>query len=156
VDYSDPNTTYTYNTTASASYNPIVSLVWLAFAIVIIVAMWRIYTKAGKPGWAAIVPIYNLYVLTQIVGRPGWWVLLMLIPFVNIVVAFILAVDLAKSFGKDGAFGILALAIFSIVGYPILAFSKATYVGPSAKGGAAAGMTGGMTPPPSAPTPPAQ
>jgi hypothetical protein len=107
-------------------------IISLAFAVFIIAAMWRIFTKAGKPGWAAIIPIYNLYVLLKITGRPGWWLVLFIIPFVNFVMSIILALDVAKSFGKSGVFGIFGLWIFSFVGYPILGFGSATYQGPAA------------------------
>ena len=95
------------------------------------VSMWKIFVKAGQPGWAAIIPIYNAYILTKIVGRPWWWLLLMLIPFVNIVIAIILAIDLAKSFGKGGGFAV-GLILLGFVFYPILAFGDARYQGPAA------------------------
>ena len=95
--------------------------------IVALIAMWRIFTKAGKPGWAAIVPIYNVIVLLQVVNRPWWWLLLMLIPFVNIVILFIVTFDLGKSFGKGGAFSFFLLILLSLVGYCILGFGKSEY-----------------------------
>src|SRR5439155_7951145 len=78
----------------------------LLVALVLIVAMWKVFTKAGQPGWASIIPIYNLYIWCKIVGRPWWWILLMLIPFVNFIICIILCIDLAKSFGKGVGFGI--------------------------------------------------
>jgi hypothetical protein len=63
-------------------------------------------TKAGQPGWASIIPIYNLYIWCKIVGRPWWWILLMLIPFVNFIILIILCIDTAKSFRKGAGFGI--------------------------------------------------
>ena len=72
----------------------------LAFAAFMIAAVWKVYSKAGKPGWAAIVPIYNLIVLLEIIGRPLWWIFLFLIPLANVVFSFIVHIDLAKSFGK--------------------------------------------------------
>ncbi len=74
-------------------------VVMLAIAIVVIAGMWKTFDKAGKPGWAAIIPIYNIIVLLEIVGRPIWWIILYLLPCVNIVVAIIVSIDLAKSFG---------------------------------------------------------
>src|SRR5690606_16586713 len=79
-------------------------LLYLGFIVVLIAAMWKIFTKAGKPGWAAIVPFYNIIVLLEIVGRPLWWFVMLLIPLVNIVFAFLLTIDLAKSFGKGIGF----------------------------------------------------
>jgi hypothetical protein len=105
--------------------------IFLAIAVVFIIGMWKVFAKAGQPGWAAIVPIYNVYVLTQIVGRPAWWVVLMLVPFVSLVISIILAIDLAKSFGQGVGMGILV--IFGI-GYLILGFGSARYVGPAAAG----------------------
>lgn len=104
---------------------------WLAIVIVAIAGLWKTFEKAGHPGWAAIVPIYNLYILTQIAGRPWWWLLLMFIPFISIIFAIILSIDIAKSFGKGVAFG-LGLAILAPIFYCILGFGSATYEGPSA------------------------
>lgn len=108
------------------------SVFMLAIIAFSIVVMWKIFTKAGRAGWESLVPIYNIYVNLLIVGRPGWWLLLFFIPFVNIVIALLLAIDLAKSFGKSTTFGVIALFLFSLVGYAILAFGSAKYVGPSA------------------------
>ncbi len=106
-------------------------IVWLAVVVLVFVSLWKIFEKAGKPGWAGIVPIYNLIVWLEIVGRPIWWVVLMFVPCVGIVVGIILCIDLAKSFGKDAAYGI-GLALLGIVFFPMLAFGDARYVGPSA------------------------
>ena len=112
-------------------------ILYLAFIAFFIAVGWKIFTKAGKPGWAAIVPIYNIIVMLEIVGRPAWWVVLMLIPFVNFVVAILVSIDLAKSFGKSAGFGI-GLAFLGIIFAPILAFGDAEYHGPAA---ASSGMT---------------
>jgi hypothetical protein len=106
-------------------------LVMLAVLVLVFVSLWKIFEKAGKPGWAGIVPIYNAVVLCEIVGRPLWWVLLMFVPCVGIVVSIILCIDLAKSFGKDVAYGI-GLALLGFVFFPMLAFGAARYVGPAA------------------------
>lgn len=108
-----------------------VSVCGLIFAILIIAGLWRMFVKAGKPGWAAIIPIYNVFVLLQIVGRPGWWLILFFIPFVNVVIALLVSIDLAKSFDKSAAWGIIMLFIFNAIGYLILGFSDARYKGPS-------------------------
>ena len=94
---------------------PLFWIFYLAFTILMLAAWWKIFTKAGQPGWACIIPIYNLYVWCKIVGRPWWWILLMLIPFVNFIIAIILLIDLAKSFGKGVGFGIglLCYRLFS-------------------------------------------
>ena len=101
----------------------------LAVIIFIIAAMWKIYVKAGQEGWEAIIPIYNTYVLLKIVGKPWWWLLLMLIPFVNIVLIIWTYNMLSKSFGKDEGFTV-GLLLLGIVFFPILGFGEAKYLGP--------------------------
>ena len=108
----------------------------LALIVLTIIAMWKVFTKANKPGWAALIPIYNIIVMLQIVGRPIWWVFLFLIPIVNIVVSIVVAIDMAKTFSKGTAFGVFGLWLFSPIGYYILAFGKATYKGPLANAAA--------------------
>jgi len=114
---------------AAAAAGIIFFLIYFAIIIVMIASMWKIFTKAGKPGWAAIIPIYNIIVLLEIVGRPMWWILIYLI--CAPIAAIIISIDLAKSFGKDIGFGI-GLIILPIVFFPMLGFGAATYVGPSA------------------------
>lgn len=94
--------------------------------IFFIICMWKIYAKAGKPGWAAIIPIYNIIVQLEIINRPVWWLVLLFIPFVNIVIMIIMTIDMAKSFGRSTGFGI-GLLFLSIIFYPILAFGSSTY-----------------------------
>ncbi len=146
-----------YDSTTSAAASGFV-LIFLLFVLAIlvfaIVAMWKVFVKAGKPGWAAIVPIYNSYVLLEVVGRPAWWLVLMLVPYVNIVVYLLVAIDLAKSFGKSTGFGVGALWIFAPIGYAILGFGDAQYQGPSASQTPVA-PAGPAQAPPAAPTPPA-
>lgn len=115
-----------------AIFGGIYCICWGLFAIVVIVGLWKVYEKAGQPGWSAIIPIYNIYILTKIIGRPWWWLLLLFIPFVNIVVSIVMSIDLAKSFGKDAVYGILLLWLFSVVGFLILGFGDAQYQGPAA------------------------
>ena len=91
---------------------------------------WRIFEKAGKPGWAAIIPIYNTIILLEIVGKPWWWLLLFLIPVVNIIFAVWMTNLLSLSFGKGVGFT-LGLVFLSFIFYPILAFSNAEYKGPA-------------------------
>lgn len=107
-------------------------VIQLAIIILIIASFWKVFTKAGKPGWASIIPIYNIIVMLQIVGRPWWWLLLLLIPIVGLVIAIIVSIDMAKSFGKGAGFGI-GLALLGFIFYPILGFGSATYQGPSVK-----------------------
>lgn len=107
---------------------PFTTLLGLAFGVLAIVAMWRIFEKAGEPGWAAIIPFYNLYVLFKITWGSGWKFLLMLIPIANIVIAIITMVKLAKAFGKSGGFAV-GLIFLSIIFYCILAFDQSQYLG---------------------------
>ena len=106
--------------------------VYLAFLVLIIVGMWKLYEKAGRPGWAAIIPIYNIWVLLEIVGRPGWWLLLFFVPVLNFVIWILVAIDLAKSFGKDIVWAI-GLILLPEIFYLILGFGDARYVGPGAQ-----------------------
>lgn len=102
----------------------------LLFGLICIIAFWRIFQKAGKPGWAAIIPIYNIIILLEIVGKPIWWLLLMLIPLVNIIVGIYVVNLLSKSFGKTEAFT-LGLIFLGFIFYPILGFGSAKYNGPA-------------------------
>jgi hypothetical protein len=106
----------------------VVMMIWI---VIVIAAMWRIFTKAGQPGWAAIVPLYNYYVLLKVVGRPGWWLILLFIPLVNFVVGLIVTYDLAKVFGKGMGY-FLGLLFLSFIFYPMLAFGSAQYQGKAA------------------------
>jgi hypothetical protein len=103
--------------------------VFLGIAVFMIICMWKIYTKAGKPGWAAIIPIYNIIILLEIIGKPWWWFFLMCIPLVNLIILIIVYHNLSVSFGKGAGFTV-GLIFLSIIFFPILAFSDAKYVGP--------------------------
>ena len=105
------------------------AFIYLAILVLIIISLWKIFTKAGKPGWAAIIPIYNIIVLLEIVNKPLWWIILLIIPFVNIIFAIIIVHRLSRSFGQGAGFTVLLLLV-GIVGYPLLAFGDYKYVGP--------------------------
>jgi len=106
------------------------SLFFIAFimAIFLIICQWKIFVKAGKPGWAAIVPVYNQMVLAEIGGKKDVWGLLPLIPYIGIIWSIWLVNRMAKSFGKDVEFT-LGLIFLPLIFYPILAFGKTEYVG---------------------------
>ena len=106
----------------------IIGLIYLAIIIAVIAGFWKVFTKAGKPGWAAIVPIYNIVVLLEIAGKPLWWIVLFLIPFVNIVMGIIVSIAVARNFGKSDAFGV-GLGLLGFIFYPILGFGSAQYQG---------------------------
>lgn len=126
---------YTSTTTATTT-SVGAKTFWITYGIVIgifgllmLVSMWKIFTKAGKPGWAAIIPIYNTIVLLQIVGRPIWWIILFLIPLVNLVIGWVVYYDLANAFGRSvGTF--LLLILLPIIGFPLLGFGSAQYKAP--------------------------
>ncbi|MBK6727512.1 MAG: signal peptidase I [Xanthomonadales bacterium] len=109
----------------------IMMLVWLAVIVAILAGFWKVFVKAGQPGWACLVPIYNIVVMLQIVGRPIWWLVLLLIPIVSLVVMIIVSIDMAKSFGKGTGFGV-GLALLGPIFYPMLGFGDAKYQGPAA------------------------
>lgn len=105
-------------------------LFYIPLIIFMTTSMMGVFIKADKPWWAAIVPIYNIIVILEVVGKPIWWIALMFIPIANVVVWILVAHSLSKSFGKDGAFT-AGLVLLSFVFYPILAFGSAQYQGPA-------------------------
>lgn len=124
----------------------ILLLVYLVIIVLMIASMWKTFTKAGEPGWAAIIPIYNSWILVKISGVGAIWFVMMFVPFINLVALIITSLGIAKVFNKGGGFGI-GLAFLSPIFYPILAFGDAQYVG---EGGA----TSTILPPTDAGTPP--
>ena len=107
-------------------------LIEIAIGLFFLIAGWRLFAKAGKPGWGIFIPVYNAYLWVKIARRPGWWVVLFFIPIVNFVVIIIAAMDVAKAFGKSGAFGFFLLFLFSFIGVPILGYGSAVYAPPAA------------------------
>ncbi len=108
------------------------NIITLLIFVAWIAGMWKVFEKAGHPGWAAIVPIYNIIILLQIIGKPLWWIVLLLIPIVNIVVFVIVSMDLAVCFGKSKGWGVGLLFFFGFIGYPLLGFGDASYKAPAA------------------------
>lgn len=105
-------------------------LVQLIVVVYIIACLWMIFQKAGQEGWKSIIPIYNTIVLLQIVGKPWWWILLMLVPLLNFVMLVLVYLELGKSFGKGTMFSVLGLICCAPVGLGILAFGGDRYLGP--------------------------
>lgn len=101
-------------------------IIYFAIVILMIISVWRIFIKANEPGWACIIPIYNVIVLLRVVDKPWWWLFLLMIPLVNIVIAIIVMVALAESFDKGGMFAV-GLVLLPFVFYPILAFGDAEH-----------------------------
>jgi len=107
-------------------------LFYLAVMIVLIIGEWKIYEKAGQPGWAVLIPFYNIYVLLQIVGRPTWWMLILLfVPLVNLIFMIIVVNDLSKSFGQGVGFT-LGLIFLSPIFILLLGFGDYKYIGKGA------------------------
>lgn len=105
-------------------------LIVLAVGIIVLIATWKLFQKAGKPGWGSIIPFYNSYCLFDMVFGNGWLFLLCLVPCVNIVVGLVLNFKLAKSFGQGTAFGIGLIFLYPIF-ISILGFGNYDYVGPA-------------------------
>lgn len=103
-------------------------IVYLAILIVNIAAWWKIFEKAGKPGWAVLVPIYNIIVFLEIVGKPVWWIVLFIIPIVGLIVAIICLIELLKKFAMPGWHVILAI-FGGLIYFPYLAFTDAKIQG---------------------------
>ena len=157
----DSSVDYTVSAGGLGALFAIYMIVVIAIYVVAVIGLWKMYIKAGKPGWAAIVPVYNWWVWVEIIGRPRWWfwaflayILLSWVPIVNIVLGigmFVLflmgCLDMAKCFGKSTGYGI-GLWLVSVVFMPILGFGDAQYVGPVAAGASAAGGFGQPMAPP--------
>ena len=136
--------TYSYHYEGSPWWLIIPLFFALMIALFFVFCYWKLFTKAGKPGWAALIPIYSTLVQLEILGREWFWILLMLIPGVNLVITVAMMLDLAKVFGKDSAFGCL-IVLFPYIMIPILAFGDAKYLGPIAA------QPPFVTPPPTTP-----
>jgi len=108
----------------------VVSLVMAAMFIVCIVGVWKMFTKAGQPGWGSLIPFYNVYLLLKIAEKPGWWLVLFCIPFVNLYALVVVSINIAKAFGKGIGFAI-GLILLNVPLYAFLGFGKAQYVGVS-------------------------
>jgi hypothetical protein len=117
-----------------AQQDPLVIILLLAVELIVavmsIMVMWTIYDRAGQPGWASLVPIYNMIILLKIAGRPAWWVLLMMVPLVNFIILFMICMDLAVAFDRGIPFA-AGLFFVPFVFFPLLAFGEPDYVGPA-------------------------
>ncbi len=104
----------------------VVVIIYLAVIVAVIAGMWKAFAKTGAPGWGAIIPIYNIYLMTKMADKPAWWIVLALIPFVNIVVLILISIEIAKGFGKSEGFGV-GMGLLAFVFWPILGFGDATW-----------------------------
>jgi hypothetical protein len=107
----------------------IAGLLTVALSVALLAALWRIVAKAGRPGWISLIPLYNLVVLLQIIGRPWWYLVFLCFPPAAAVLAVVLLFGVTRSFGKGWPFAI-GMVFLPFVFIPILAFGGAGYVGP--------------------------
>lgn len=103
-------------------------LVILAVCILIIASQWIVYQKAGQAGWKCLVPFYNMYILMEISGKPGWWMFLLLIPLVGVVILLFALLSLARKFRRSELFGV-GLLFLPMIFFPVLAFGGSEYEG---------------------------
>ena len=103
----------------------VVIFFYIAILVLLVASGWQVFSKAGEAGWQVLIPIWNLIVVLKIVGRPWWWIILWFIPLVNIVISLIVSLNLAKSFGRGGGFGV-GIWLLGFIFVPILGFGSAT------------------------------
>ena len=115
---------------AAAAVGIVMVIIVIVLVLTMVISMWVLFQKAGKPGWAAIIPIYNLVVMLEIIGRPIWWIVMMFIPLVSIVFSILIYIDLCKSFGKSPAL-VVGLIFLPFIFFPYMAFTS-EYQGPAA------------------------
>ncbi|RKY11673.1 MAG: signal peptidase I [Planctomycetota bacterium] len=102
----------------------IVLIIYLAVVVLMIVSLWKVFGKAGQPGWACLVPIYNVIVMLQVANKPLWWIVLFFVPIANIIIPIMVNIAIAEKFGKGAGFGI-GLSFLGFIFLPILAFGNA-------------------------------
>ena len=124
------DTTYSYGAASALTGVALVFLIvaWvisLAAVVLMLISMWKIFKKAGKPGWASLIPIYNIYIMTTIAEKEWWYILLLCVPIANIYAMFVIYDGIAKKFGKSTGFTI-GMMLLPIPFFPILAFGKST------------------------------
>ncbi len=117
-----------YDSAAAAAAAMPFILLSIVIGILTIVALWKVFTKAGEPGWASIIPFYNTYVQFRIAGFNPWLFLLLLIPLVNVVMAIIVALRIGTAFGKSALWSVFLLVLLPTIGYLILGFGGDRYV----------------------------
>lgn len=105
-----------------------IPFMFLALCLLMVVAQWVIFAKAGEAGWKSLIPFYNAYVLMEISGKPGWWMFLLLVPLVNVAIYFLAMISLAKRFGRSELFGV-GICLLPFIFMPLLAFGDSRYQG---------------------------
>ncbi|WP_445995984.1 DUF5684 domain-containing protein [Okibacterium fritillariae] len=119
----------TYDSDQVGAISTFYSASGLISYVLMVVALWPVFVKAGRPGWAALIPIFNIYTLVKVANRPGWWTILYFIPIVNIVIHILVALDIAAAFRRSAVFGVVGLWLFFIIGFLILGYGKSQYQG---------------------------
>jgi hypothetical protein len=110
----------------AAAVGMVFSVVMLAVSVLIVAGVWKVFVKAGEPGWAVLVPIYNMVVLLKIAGKPLWWLVLLQIPVVNFIALILVGIGIAQNFGKGTGFGV-GLGLLGPIFFPLLGFGDAVY-----------------------------
>ena len=113
---------------AASGVSAVYVILSLAISVLTLVAMWKLFVKAGKAGWKCLIPFYNTYCLYDIAWGNGWLFLLMFVPCVNVVVGIMMLFKLAKAFGQGTGFG-FGLLFLNTIFILILGFGSAEYVG---------------------------
>jgi hypothetical protein len=103
------------------------TLIFVAVGIFMVASIWKVFSKAGEPGWASLIPFYSTYLWIKIAGKPGWWMILLAVPLVNVVMTILISVGIAERFGKSQGYGI-GLAFLGFIFYPLLGFGDARYM----------------------------
>jgi hypothetical protein len=110
-------------------------IVWIAIMVFMIVSWWIVFKKAGQPGWAILIPIYNFLIILRVAGKPWWWVFAILLPIIPLVGLFLLLIamififhGISKNFGQGAGFTV-GLVLLSVVFVPILAFGDYKWQG---------------------------
>jgi len=112
---------------AAGMFGGIFILFYMLIAVLMLVSLWKIFVKAGKAGWASLIPFYNTIVMLEIVRLPIWYILLMFVPIVNVIISVVIMAKMAKVFGKGTGF-VLGMLFLPLIFYPILAFDKSEYI----------------------------
>jgi len=101
-------------------------VIYVAIALLMIISLWKLFSKAGQPGWASIIPIYQTVVMLQVAGKPIWWIILLFVPIANIVIVIMMLAGIAKNFGKGVGF-VFGMIFLPIIFWPILGLGSAEY-----------------------------
>ena len=107
-------------------FSGIWTIIYIIWIVLVIAGAWKTFVKADKPGWGAIIPFYNTYLMIKVAGRPGWWLILFFIPIVNVIMWLIVALGISENFGHGAGYGIL-LWLFAPIMFLVLGFGSDVY-----------------------------